>query len=75
MSAQETTGQEAGDELSLQFEDGEFIEECNEEGNNTVQVSPMISKKRSRDIDDNESRKKKRKGSRKANQQQSKYGI
>jgi len=61
MSTQEATGQEAGDELSLQFEDGEFIEECNEEGNNTVQVSPMISKKRSRDIDDNESRNKREK--------------
>jgi len=45
----EVSVQDCGEELSLHLEDGEFMEECQAVGNNSVKVSPMSTQKRVRE--------------------------
>jgi len=45
----EVSVQDCGEELSLHLEDGEFMEECQAVGNNSVKVSPMCTQKRLRE--------------------------
>lgn len=54
--------QDCSDAIDLQFEDGEFIEECQEaEGNSSVKVPPMSSRKRPRDQEESSYRNKREK--------------
>lgn len=48
----EVSVQDCGEELSLHLEDGEFMEECQAVGNNSVKVSPMSTQKRLREPDE-----------------------